>query len=240
MFYSLRSYHTDKLAKLRFWFLGFILLCFSNSIRAQNSEIGLELGAYNYLGDVVRSYDFSNNSFGGQFFIRKHVSEGVSFRFSFGGGQIKGADDEAFDVFSANRRASFEGDFINSDVLLEYHFLNYRNDKLEQYWTPYVFIGMGVYRFEGQDHLFNNYDSGLKFRTPLGVGVKLRLDRRWTLGISASAIKTNSDEIDNVSLLTPNIKDYRGGNPNDDDIMFFTGFSLSYTFYKIVCPKPFF
>ncbi len=240
MFYSLQSYHTDKLTKLYSLGIGLCLLLFSTSLKAQNSEIGLELGAYNYMGDVVRSYDFGNNSLGGQFFIRKHLNEGVSFRFSIGGGKVKGADDEAFDIFSANRRASFEGNFVNSDVQLEYHFLNYRNDRLEQYWTPYVLLGVGVYRFEGQDHLFNSYDSGLKFRIPVGVGIKLRLDKRWTFAISTSAIKTNSDVIDNVSLLTPNIKNYRGGNPNDDDIMFFTGISLSYTFYKIVCPKPFF
>lgn len=204
------------------------------------SEIGLEVGANNYIGDVVRKYDFSNNALGGQFFIRKHINEGVSYRISAGIGKIKGADDEAFDVFSANRKASFDGSFLMTDLLLEYHFLNYRNEKLEQYWTPYVFFGAGLYRMEGQDQDFNSYNTGMNLRIPVGVGIKLRLDRRWILGIATSAIKTNSDLLDNVSANSPNIKNYQGGNPNDDDWMFNTSISLSYTFYKIVCWKPFF
>jgi len=237
---SLHSYHTDKLIQPMFWLLMICLSLSPKPVKAQNTEIGIEMGSYSYLGDVTRSYQLSSNSLGGQFFIRKHVDDGLSVRFSIGAGQLEGADDEAFDVFSANRRASFQGDFFNTDMLFEYHFLDYRNPKLDQSWTPYLLFGVGVYQFEGQDQLSNVYSSGIRFRMPVGVGIKLKIDRRWTLGVSASAIKTNSDVLDNVSLATPNIKDYRGGNPNDDDVMFFTGFSLSYTFFKIVCPKPFF
>ena len=218
----------------------FWMLSVSHSSLAQESEIGIELGGYNYLGDVVRKFDMSNHSLGGQVFIRQHMNEAWSFRISAGLGRLSGADDEAFDVFSANRRASFEGTLIQSDFLLEYHFLNYRNEKLEQYWSPYVLFGAGVYRFSGQDQDFNDYNTGLNLRIPVGIGVKVRLDRRWILGISTAAIKTNSDLIDNVSALSPNIKDYRGGNPNDDDWMFYTSISLSYTLYKIICPYPFF
>lgn len=236
---SLRPYHTDNLSikKLMLVF-GFVLA--SLNAQAQMSEIGIEIGANNYIGDVVRKYNFSNNALGGQFFIRKHLNDGVSYRISGGIGKIKGADDEAFDVFSANRAASFDGSFLMTDLLLEYHFLNYRNEKLQQFWTPYVFFGAGLYRMNGQDQDLNSYNTGMKLRIPVGVGIKLRLDRRWVLGIATSAIKTNSDLLDNVSASNPNIKNYRGGNPNDDDWMFNTSISISYTFYKIVCWKPFF
>lgn len=240
MLSSLRSYHTDKLTKLTIWLVAIGFMLFSKSVSGQNTEIGMEIGGYSYLGDVARNYQLSNNSLGGQFFIRKHIDDGLSIRFSIGGGRLDGVDDEAFDVFSANRRASFQGDFVNTDMLFEYHFLDYRNPKLDQLWSPYLFFGLGLYRFEGQDQLSNVYSTGLKFRVPVGVGIKVKLDRRWTFGMSASVIKTNTDVLDNVSQATPNIKDYRGGNPNDDDVMFFTGFSLSYTFFRIVCPKPFF
>lgn len=240
MFSSLHLYHTDKLTQPMFWLLVIALMLSSNSVKSQNTEIGMEAGSYSYLGDVRRTYRLSDNSPGTQFFIRKHLNDGLSVRFSVGAGQLKGADDEAFDVFSANRRASFQGSFFNTDMLFEYHFLDYRNPKLDQNWTPYLLFGLGMYRFQGEDQLSNVYTSGLKFRMPVGLGVKLKLDRRWTLGFSTSVIKTNSDLLDNVSSVTPNIKDYRGGNPNDADVMFFTGFSISYTLFKIVCPKPFF
>lgn len=241
MLSSLQSYRTDKRARIGAvgkWLIMVSLMVLTKTTEAQNSEIGFELGGYNYLGDVTRSYDPGNNKPGVQFFVRKHVDQALSLRWSLGVGQIKGSDDEAFDVFSANRRASFEGDFVNADLLFEYHFLDYRDEKLQQYWTPYVFFGLGLYRFEGTDNFGQDYDQTINLRLPVGVGIKYQLNRRWTLGVSTSAIKTNSDLLDNVSAATPNIKDYRGGNPNDDDWMFFTGFSLSYTFYRIVCFKP--
>lgn len=213
------------------------LMLIMNPARAQNSEIGFELGGYNYLGDVTRTFELNNHSIGAQFFIRKHVDQALSVRWSLGVGGLKGADDEAFDVFSANRRASFQGNFFNTDMLFEYHFLDYRDEKLQQYWTPYLLFGVGLYRFEGTDNFGVEYNSGINLRLPVGIGIKYRLDRRWTLAISTSAIKSNSDVLDNVSGTTPNIKDYRGGNPNDDDWVFFTGISLSYTLYKIICPQ---
>ena len=121
---------------------------------------------------------------GAQFFVRRHVNDAISWRMSFGTGNIEGVDNEAFDVFSANRTASFDGNFINGDFLIEYHFLNYRNDKLEQYRTPYVFIGAGLYSFNGDSSIDGgittaSYSTGVKFRLPVGVGIKYRFNRRW-------------------------------------------------------------
>ena len=240
MLSSLQTYHKDKRVLTPKWIGGLLLVAYmllQTPLRAQNSEIGFELGGYNYLGDVTRTFKLNNHSVGAQFFIRKHIDNALSTRWSLGVGKLKGADDEAFDVFSANRRASFDGNFFNADLLFEYHFLDYRDEKLQQYWTPYLLFGAGLYRFEGTDNFNNSYNSGIKLRIPVGIGIKYRIDRRWTLGISTSAIRSSSDDLDNVSATTPNIKDYRGGNPNDNDWKFFTGISLSYTFYKIVCPQ---
>lgn len=240
MFSSLRAYHTGIKSLLSTLATIAIVWLTSANMQAQNSEIGLELAGHHYLGDVNRKFDLSSMKLGGQFFVRKHINDGVSIRMSVGGGRIEGADDEAFDVFSANRSASFDGRFINADFLVEYHFLDYRNEKLQQNWTPYVFFGLGLYRMQGSDNFGSRLDSGAKFRLPVGVGFKYRFNRRWILGISTAAIKTNSDEIDNVSVSTPTIKNYRGGNPNDDDWMFYTAISISFTFHKIVCSEGWF
>lgn len=207
---------------------------------SQDTEIGFELGSYNYLGDVVKEYDLSNQTLGAQFFIRKHINSGLSYRISVGAGSVRGEDNQAFDVFSANRRASFEGDVINSDFLFEYHFLDYRDPRSDLTWSPYVLVGAGIYQFKGIDQDFNSYNTGLKMRIPVGVGLKFQIDKRWVLGISTSAIATRTDEIDNVFQATSGSKNFQAGNPNDKDWMFFTGISLSYTFYRIVCPVPFF
>ncbi|PIQ48941.1 MAG: hypothetical protein COW03_07680 [Cytophagales bacterium CG12_big_fil_rev_8_21_14_0_65_40_12] len=240
MLSSLRAYHKDKSVVSKLWFrlsISVIILIAFGRVQAQNREIGFELGSYNYLGDVARSFDLANSTLGAQFFVRKHINDGLSTRISAGLGKLKGVDNEAFDVFSANRKASFEGNFINIDFLFEYHFLDYRNEKLQQYWTPYLLFGAGVYRLQGTDGLGASYESGLNLRLPVGFGAKYMIDRRWTLAASVSAIKSNSDQLDNVSLDNPAIKNYRGGNPNDDDWIFFTSISLSYTLYKIVCPQ---
>lgn len=240
MLFSLQAYHMDKTVVskiLRWMIISLAVLVITPHTYAQNREVGFELGSYNYLGDVARSFDINNSTMGAQLFVRKHINDGLSTRISAGVGRLKGVDDEAFDVFSANRRASFNGEFINFDFLLEYHFLDYRNETLQQYWSPYLLFGAGLYRLQGTDETGSSYDSGINLRLPVGFGVKYMIDRRWTLAASLSAIKSNSDNLDNVSQSSPNIKNYAGGNPNDDDWMFFTSISLSYTLYKIVCPQ---
>lgn len=212
------------------------ILMSSNCI-AQDSEIGMELGAYNYMGDLARKYDFGNHSFGAQFFYRWHLSEAFSTRLGVGFGSLKGKDDQAFDVFSANRAASFNSNFQNLDLLFEYHFLDFRNVKMQQRWTPYLLFGLGVYRSNGTDNLGNNYQTGVKMKIPIGLGIKYILNKRLILGVSTQVIKTYSDELDNVSAFDPNLKNYQGGNPNNDDIMFFTNVSISYALYKIICPQ---
>lgn len=209
----------------------------SNNCVAQNTEIGMELGAHNYMGDLARKYDFGSHSFGAQFFYRKHLSEAFSTRLSVGFGSLKGEDDQAFDVFSANRAASFKSNFQNFDVLFEYHFLDFRNVKMQQRWTPYLFFGAGVYRSNGEDNFGNNYQTGVNLKIPIGIGIKYILNKRLILGVSTQVIKTYSDELDNVSEFNPNLKNYQGGNPNNDDIMFFTSVSISYALYKIICPQ---
>jgi hypothetical protein len=214
-----------------------LILLGSSNCFAQNSEIGMELGAYNYMGDLARKYDFNSHSFGAQFFYRKHLSEAFSTRLGVGFGGLKGEDDQAFDVFSAKRAASFKSNFQNADLLFEYHFLDFRNEKMQQRWTPYLFFGLGVYRSSGEDDSGNTYKTGVKMRIPIGMGIKYILNRRFILGVSTQVIKTYSDELDNVSEFNPNPKKYQGGNPNNDDIMFYTSISISYTFYKIICPQ---
>ena len=237
---SLHRYILDKWLSLRVIVKGvcfFVVLVGSSESFAQNSEIGIELGAYNYMGDLARDYDFGNHSVGAQFFFRKHLNNAFSTRLSVGFGNLKGRDDQAFDVFSANRSASFKSNFRNLDFLLEYHFLDYRDEKLQQHWSPYLMFGLGAYYSNGEDNFGSTYDTGVKLRVPIGMGIKYRLDRKWIFGIFTQVIKTYSDELDNVSAFNPNIKNYQGGNPNNDDIMFFTGISLSYTFYNVVCPQ---
>ena len=239
MFFSLRQYKEGKWPSFS-GYLKVCLLLFLLSFEAfgQKHEIGIEIGGYNYIGDLVRKYDMGNHTIGGQLFYRQHLNDAFSFRVGVGTGKLKGKDDEAFDVFAANRSASFSGNMIHADFLFEYHFLDYRNPKLQQRWSPYLLFGAGVYRINGTDGDSETYHPGLKFKLPVGFGIKYSVDRRWVLGVSTSAISSNSDELDNVSAASvPNIKDYRGGNPNDNDWMFFTSISLSYTFYKIHCPQ---
>lgn len=240
MLSSLRSYHTDKpvLPKiLRKTVLIALVLLFTWFAQAQDAEIGFELGAYNNLGDVTKKYDLGNSTLGMQAFYRKHLNNGFSTRISGGFGKLKGKDVEAFDVFSANRQASFSGNFFNVDLTWEYHFLDYRNEKLQQFWSPYILFGVGLYRFSGQDGLGQPYSAGINLRIPVGIGVKYRLNRRWTLSASTTAIKSNTDQLDNVSMANSNLKNYTGGNANDDDWMFNTSISISYTLYKIICPQ---
>jgi hypothetical protein len=66
---------------------------------------------------------------------------------------------------------------------------------------------------------------------PAGIGIKYALSPRWNLGLEAGARKTFTDELDHLVNQNAFID-----NRHTKDWYFYSGVSVSYTFYKIYCP----
>ena len=213
------------------------LLCTAKTSYGQKSEIGFGLGAFNYTGDLTRNFQAGNFGPGATIFYRRNLNEAISIRAGITGGIIRGDDTPNFDILAQQRNASYSRGIIELSPVVEYHFLNYRENINILNWTPYFFLGTGL-TFFGSTDTDKDYNN-LQIVLPFGVGFKYVLDRRWILGLEAGVRKTFFDYIDDVSGEDLVIKNYAYGNRHDDDWYYFLGLSLSYTFYTIPCPYHF-
>ncbi len=121
--------------------------------------------------------------------------------------------------------------------VFEYHFLDWRDARRKLRFTPYLFAGAGLFGISGNDHKAAEY-SNVQLAIPFGAGMKYVLNPKYYISLEVGIRKTFFDYLDNVSG-SPNTtnKNYQYGNPNDYDNYFFTGISLTYTFYDIPCPS---
>lgn len=212
-----------------------ILSVISFSSPAQSSEIAFGLGAFNYTGDLVRSYNILNSKPAGTVAYRSNLSRAVSFRTALTAGKIAASDKRPIDAFASNRRASFNLFLYELSLATEYHFLDWRSEKRPLRFTPYVVTGIGLFGLAGIPSKAAEYSS-VQPSLQLGVGVKYVINPLWYLGLEFGARKTFFDYLDNVSEGNTANKNYRYGNPNDNDNYSFVGITLTRTFYTIPCP----
>ncbi|WP_310391530.1 DUF6089 family protein [Hymenobacter sp.] len=216
---------------------------------AQNtSEVGIGIGATNYRGEVSPSYQFQNNRPAFTAFYRKDVSVPITLRGGFTAGLLR-ADDGNVEGVNGGvpplpnyRQVNTKGRVLEASAVVEYNFLDYhyRTDKV--HFTPYLFAGVAAYyantTTEGINQAlggaFNRSGSMLGLAIPAGVGLKYALSEFLNLGLETGVRKTFTDELDHLAQQDPLLV-----NPNDQDWYYYSGISLSYTFYKIRCPDQY-
>lgn len=220
--------------KINGCFLVVSCFIFSSSVFGQRSEIGFGLGTLNYTGDLVRSYDFRYSQPAATVFYRSNISPVVSFRAGLIGGKLA-ASEKPIDKFAAVRDESFNIFLMEASTVMEYHFLNWRETKRFVRFTPYVFAGLALYGFTGNEAKTAEY-SNIQGAVPFGLGAKYVHNPKWYFALEFGIRKTFSDYLDNVSAGDQRFKNFRYGNPNDNDNYYFLGFTLTRTFYTIPCP----
>lgn len=216
-----------------------IFLCmgclFAAPALSQRAEIGGGLGTLNYTGDLVRTYNFAYSRPAGTIFYRSNLSNVVSFRAGLTGGFLSASDERPIDAFAAERNASFDIFLVEASTVMEYHFLNWREEKLFLRFSPYAFAGIALFGMTGEDQKPAEY-SNVQAAIPFGMGIKYVLNPKWYLALEFGMRKTFFDYLDNVSDQRTGIKNYQYGNPYDNDNYFFLGISITRTFYDIPCP----
>ncbi len=212
-----------------------IILSLPLFLKAQSAEIGFGLGTWNYTGDLVRTYNILNVKPAGTVMYRSNLGRAISFRASLTAGKISASDSRPIDAFATQRAASFNLFLYELALGTEYHFLDWRSEKRPLRFTPYVLTGMGLFGLAGVPSKAAEY-STIQPAVQLGVGFKYVINPLWYLGIEFATRRTFFDYLDNVSEGNPANKNYRYGNPNDNDSYHFLGLTLTRTFYTIPCP----
>ncbi|GAB3176403.1 type IX secretion system protein PorG [Telluribacter humicola] len=218
------------------WAVGIVLLCLvGERATAQKIEIGASVGGLNYKGDIAPDFNFRFFRPGGSLFFRYNLSRSVTFRAEGLYGGIKGDDQYSDDPFQQARNLSFRTRITEANLVTEYNFLDYVNRRSAINWTPYVFGGIGYMGFKPTPQTSPYSTKG--WVLPFGVGVKYQIRRPWNVGLEVGTRKTFTDHLDNLGgeNLSANKLDH--GDPSRKDTYYYVGFSVSYTFYRIVCPE---
>ncbi|MCA4896466.1 MAG: outer membrane beta-barrel protein [Cytophagales bacterium] len=202
---------------------------------SQRTEIGGGLGILNYTGDLVSTFDLATSKPAATLFYRSNISRVISFRTSITGGQLAASDkNNPTDPLAVKRAASFDLFLLELSGGFEYHFLDWRDDKRKLRFTPYLFAGVGLFGISGTPNKNAEY-SNVQLSIPFGGGMKYVLNPRYYISFEFGVRKTFFDYLDNISGGNPSFKTFQYGNPNDNDNYFFTGITLTYTFYDIPC-----
>lgn len=219
------------------------LCCFwvSSCLLAQYKwETGVFLGGLNYQGDLVVENGplLKETHLAGGVFVRRYLYKELAFRLGFNYGTLSGSDyNYPENGGRRNRGLSFSTKMAEIAGLLEWEPFGARRYQeaaaFRKIFSPYFFIGVaGVYQdlqlYQGSKNndkvLFlasqdwRESPKGISLSVPVGVGLKMDVNERTTLGLQLGFGRLFHDFLDGVSL---------NGNPLEGDLYTFGGLTLS-------------
>jgi Domain of unknown function (DUF6089) len=214
-----------------------LLLCIANMAEAQvvykKSEYGFGLGGSNYYGDINQTQTFNYARYSAGIFVKHNFNPYISLKFSANYGKIGGDDKYNKNSFEKLRNLRFENDIFEMAFQSEFNFLYYEPGDFDNRWTPYINLGIGIFRHnpyttlkdkkyflqeigtEGQNTVayanrkYNNFAPNLI----TGVGFKFWMKGKMTMGFEGGYRFTNTDYLDDVSTTYVGADQFPDPNP---------------------------
>ena len=187
----------------------------------QSREMGIMLGVMNYKGDLQKAtFANQNNLPGFGFLYRRSYSNHWAFKTAISYGHIKADDAQSDDPFCKNRNLNFKTTILEGTGQFEFNFFPYQTANPSTLFTPYMSVGLSIFRFNPKAYYNGGYidlqplgtegqgtsanpDKDLYKRTNLafvfGGGFKWKIGRRWSVVLESVVRKTYTDYLDDVS-----------------------------------------
>jgi len=184
-------------------------------------DVGLFLGASYYLGDINPRSHFDMSQPAGGVFYRFNYSSRFAFRGGFNYGNLRADDSQSENEDQLERNLNFQSKIYELYAKSEFNFMEYQTGSGKYFFSPYVFLGIDVFKFnplgntgndnwvelrrlstEGQKTSQNPKQKQYKLTqigVPFGIGFKLSVARQLSLGFEWGPRKTFTDYIDDVS-----------------------------------------
>ena len=205
----------------------FLSLIFSLNllfVQAQRVHIGVAGGLANYNGDLLDKLYAKKitNGFIG-LTVHYELQDQILIRGAYNFARVNGSDIYSEKPYLVLRNLSFESAISEFSVVGEYYLFNL----YERRFSPYGFIGLGVFHFnpysydstgikvflkplstEGQGIYSNKKEYSLWQPTiPIGAGVKFAITENLRIGIEIGLRKLFTDYLDDVSTSYPDFND---------------------------------
>ena len=205
----------------------FVFLCvmlFAVAGKSQVSEIGLCGGVSFYMGDLNPKGVFMGSRPAGGLIYRYNINPRFAFKAVALFGSLQAEDAK---TGTPERNLSFRSPLSELSAQMELNFLRLYNEKGYNFFTPYIYLGLGVFSFNPQAALggkwydlqpFGTEGQGLKgtdpetginydnikpykltnFAIPFGLGVRFNFLKYYSAGLEWGFRKTFTDYIDDV------------------------------------------
>ena len=197
------------------------LLFLPGLLLGQGFEVGVMVGASNYLGDLSSnssSLYLNETGFAGGAFTRFNINEFVGLRLGFAAGSISGTDANADFESIRERNLNFQTGILEGSLTAEFNIMGYQPYNLNRPFSPYIFGGISLINFnpktdfegqivdlqplgtegQGMDGREAPYDL-ISLAIPFGLGVKYAINDSWNVGLELGARATFTDYLDDVS-----------------------------------------
>lgn len=221
---------------MRNLYLLFMVLAPLLSVAQPMLEGGLFLGISNYQGDLalVSTPRMSESNFATGLMARTYLSPVTALRANLLYGKLSG--DDANYRTRTYRSYSFESRLLELSVVGEWEPLggdrHQNNLDFAGRMSPYLFGGLGLALINPKVDFHSDSNekavedqladySKAQFSIPLGVGLKIGINRLWGFGLELGTRATFTDYLDGVS---------RSGNPGANDWYLFGGGLVTYRF----------
>lgn len=202
-------------------FLTLAGICINIGVNGQNWEGGLQSGVSNYRGDLAPYLVPSeSHPFIGIYF-KRNLSQFFAFNLALNQGKISG-DDGNFKQLE-NRNLDFESQITELSATFEFNFFPFLKGLHPNQFTPFVFSGLGIFRFNPKtDYKGKTYElaklntegqtvteggpndySLIQPSMPIGGGIKARFANRLNVGLKVGYRMTFFDHLDDVSTNYP-------------------------------------
>lgn len=196
-----------------------VITLFSLSLSAQNHEIGLSVGATNFLGDVGNyGIDVPRGLFG-QFQYRYSLQQYYGIRAAGSFGRVEGRDEWSSLEERVQRNLSFRSEVWDVKLLLEINFFRFVPQSKTYNKTFYIFGGLGIFGYEPEAFYIDEWVALRPLGTegqatplsrqnsygqtdlifPFGFGYKHAFNEHWQFQLEFMAHSTRTDYLDDVS-----------------------------------------
>jgi hypothetical protein len=216
----------------------FVLLLLAASPLYAQWEVGAGVGAANYTGDVAPRLELRNSMPAAEAYVKYNFSPTFGLRAALLGGKLRADESLSSDLFRKNRGAAFRADMLEVSLRAEYNFRDFRALSETKKVCPFLFVGVAGNRFQTTTNYSDNPAILHGIAVPYGVGVRYPLPYGWNIGVELGARLTFTDYIDGFRF-DENTPKFQFMNPYDNDAYYYLGFTLSYSFDRVLCPHRF-
>jgi hypothetical protein len=203
-----------------------LLLITSLTGFSQGSEIGPFIGGSYYLGDLNPDNQFYNTRLAYGIIYRRPLNPRYAIKANFIIGEVRAFDEDNRNQFNRNRNLNFRSNIYDLSGQLEFNFLPFELGTPGKAFSPYIFAGISIFRFNPQGLVNGQWVNLRPLRTegqgtnaapgrdvysltqmafPFGAGIKLALGNRLGLNVEWSLRYTSTDYLDDVSTTYPDL-----------------------------------